>query len=77
MDAFVWLCAAAIAEHPQLLPTHSCSPLKRARKDCEPLSDSDEDDANTERMDFQHAENTTATQALGDEIPAYVVPQLL
>jgi hypothetical protein len=27
-------------------------------------------------MDFQHAENTTATQALGDEIPAYVAPQL-
>jgi len=76
MDAFVRPCAAAIAEHPQLLPTRSRSPLKRACEDSEPLSDSDEDDANTERMDFQHAENITATQALGDEIPAYVTPQL-
>jgi len=76
MDAFVRPGAAAITEHPQLLPTRSCSPLKRSCEDSEPISDSDEDGANTERMDFQHAKNITATQALGDEIPAYVTPQL-
>jgi len=76
LDAFVRPGAAAIAEHPQLLPTRSRSPLKRAREASEPLSDSDEDDDNTERMDFQHAENITATQAVGDEIPAYVAPHL-
>ena len=76
LDAFVRPGAVAIAEHPQLLPTRSPSPLKRVREDREPPSDSDDDDANTERMDFQQAENIMATQALGDEIPAFVAPHV-
>jgi len=76
LDAFVRPGAAAIPEHPQLLPTCSRSPLKRAREDSKTPSDSDDDDPNTDRMDFQQAENITATQALGDEIPAYVAPHL-
>jgi len=66
LDAFVRLGVAAIAESPpQLLPnTRSHSPMKRPRVETDPESD-DEDETNTDRMDFQQAEDTAATQATG------------
>jgi hypothetical protein len=68
LDPFVRSGATIIAENPlQLLPNiHSRLPAKRARQDSDPESD-DEDEANSDRMDFQQAENVTATQALGDD----------
>ena len=42
-------------------------PIKRAREESDPASDSD-------NMDFQHAENITATQALGDGNESHEYP---
>ena len=75
LDAFVRSGVAAIAEKPpQLLSnSHSRSPMKRPRVDSDPESD-EEEETNTDRMDFQQAEDTTATHAIGDD--ADDTPQL-
>jgi len=67
LDAFVRSGAAAIAEHPQLLPTtRPSSPLKRAREESESGSDGD-DEPNLDRMDFLSTDHITETQAIGDD----------
>jgi len=55
--------------------------VKRPREDSDPKSDFETEDnhlADMEQMDFQHAMNITATQALGKEtqLPGYVAPEL-
>jgi hypothetical protein len=41
-------------------------PAKHAHEDSDPESDSDDMESDTDRMDFQHCKNITATQAIGD-----------
>ena len=68
LDAFVRSGATTIAATPpELLPNiRPRSPAKRAREDSDPESDGEEE-FNPDRMDFQQAENVTATQAIGDD----------
>ena len=47
--------------------TRPRSPLKRPREESPPGSESDAEEPDNNGMDFQHAENVTATQALGDD----------
>ena len=74
LDAFVRPGVVTIAENPPLLlpNTRSRSPMKRPRVESDPESD-DEDETNADRMDFQHPEDTAATQATGgtDNEPAF------
>jgi hypothetical protein len=53
-------------------------PVKRLREDSDPESDSEEMEADRDRMDFQHSENITATQAIGDvdDHPEHGISQL-
>jgi len=68
LDSFVLSAATAIAENPpQLLNTRSRSPMKRPRVESDPQSD-DEDETDTDRMDFHHTEHITETQAIGDDV---------
>ena len=47
--------------------TRPQSPLKRSHEDSPPGSEPDEEELDDDRMDFQHAENDTLTQAIGDD----------
>jgi hypothetical protein len=47
--------------------TQSQSPLKRPREDSPPESESDAEEPGDDRMDFEHAEHVTSTQAIGDD----------
>src|SRR3978361_2125046 len=47
--------------------TRSQSPLKRPREDSPPGSESDAEEPDDNRMDFEHAEHITSTQAIGDD----------
>jgi len=80
LDSFVRSGADTIAKNsPQFFSnTGSLSPAKRPHEDSDPESDYDEGDADTDRMDFQHVENVTPTQAIGDEVdhPECSTPQL-
>jgi len=80
LDSFVRSGAGTIAENsPQLFSnTRSLSPAKCPHKDSDPESGCDEGDADTDRMDFQHIENVTATHMIGDEVdhPEGGPPQL-
>jgi hypothetical protein len=47
--------------------TRPRSPLKRLREDSPPGSESDSEEPDDNRMDFQPTQNVTSTQAIGDE----------
>ena len=62
LDAFVRPGVVAIAENPPQLPpnTRPRSPMKRPRVESDPESD-EEDETDTDRMDFQPTEHITST----------------
>jgi hypothetical protein len=61
LDAFIRPGATMIPS------PHSKSPLKRPRENSPSGSDSDGEEPNETRMDFEHTEHVTSTQAIGDE----------
>jgi len=52
---------------PTSTETRPESLLKRPRVDSPPGSEPDEEELDDDRMDFQHTENITLTQAIGDD----------